>query len=289
MSAWATTWAYKQHPARSGEKFVLVTLAQFADATGYCYPGQGKLARLTEMGERTVRGHLDSLERQGILRSEERRRDNGSRTSNGYWLLGPPSAFVAPDDLALPAESAGSADQQERDDSNRQILPAAKSAGPEVKASKEEPKASHAAQAPPSDEIDQLCSLLAEEIVGNGGSAKKYQPKARSKTWRNDMRLLLDDLDPKDGPPAQRVERAIRWCQADDFWSGRIFSPANLRKHYDALRKQAISQASGTGGRHLRPVPPPIPETDLSKLPPKGDAAALDRWADEELRQRFGR
>jgi DNA-binding transcriptional ArsR family regulator len=254
VSVWAVSWAYKQRPKRSGEKFVLVTLAQYADAEGYCYPGQGKLARLTEMGERTVRDHLASLEQQGLVESEERRQKDGRRTSNGYWLKGPPEAF------AQPADSAGSSDQQEQPSSNRRISPEAKSAGHEYKASKEEPKATkRKAYVEPAarPDVDALCQKLADRIIANGGSATKYRDKPTKQAWRDPMRLLLDrDLAEHNGTAADRVARAIDWCQADDFWRGVILSPANLREHYDALRLQAQREQSGNGHRNGNGRPP---------------------------------
>ena len=62
MSHQAVTWAYEQDVTPSGAKFVLVTIANYASGEGYCYPGQGKLAKDTGLSERSVRAHLDRLE-----------------------------------------------------------------------------------------------------------------------------------------------------------------------------------------------------------------------------------
>jgi hypothetical protein len=40
LSVSAITWAYKQNVPQPGAKFVLVTLANFADGEGFFYPGQ---------------------------------------------------------------------------------------------------------------------------------------------------------------------------------------------------------------------------------------------------------
>jgi hypothetical protein len=42
-----------------------------------------------------------------------------------------------------------------------------------------------------------------------------------------------------DGRTEDEVEAAMRWAQADDFWSSNILSPDKLRKHYDRMRLQA--------------------------------------------------
>jgi hypothetical protein len=135
MSVWAVTWAYRQRVKPSGAKFVLVTLAQFADGDGYCWPGQMRLSKLTGMGERTIREHLDALEGRRLIRSETRRRENGTYTTNGYWLLAPADALNPPS-----ADFAGGADQDEYETASpgvsgsdlRQNPPTAKPAGQEL-------------------------------------------------------------------------------------------------------------------------------------------------------------
>lgn len=132
MSAQAVTWAYKQNISPPTAKFVLVTLADAANGEGYCWPGQQRLMQLTGMSERALRDQIKTLESLGYIHRERRTRSNGSRTSDGYWLLG----FAdLPADIAasLPATSAGRqpADSAARTNSqpaesaapNRQILP----------------------------------------------------------------------------------------------------------------------------------------------------------------------
>lgn len=111
------TWAYEQDVKPAAAKFVLVTLANNANGEGYCWPGQQRLARLTGMSERALRDNIIALEEAGLIRRERRHRKSGSRSSDGYWLVG----FA--DDL--PAESAGNqpADIAGSDEDNRQNLP----------------------------------------------------------------------------------------------------------------------------------------------------------------------
>ena len=90
MSVFATAWAYEQPVDNSGAKFVLVALANFADADGYCYPGQHTLARMTSLDERTVRKHLKRLEAEGFIRRGRAYDEKGHRTSDDIHLLAPP-------------------------------------------------------------------------------------------------------------------------------------------------------------------------------------------------------
>lgn len=80
------TWAYQQVVTPSAAKFVLVTLADTANGDGYSYPGQKTLAARTGQSERSVREHLAMLEAEGYIRRSQRRRQDGSRTSDAYNL-----------------------------------------------------------------------------------------------------------------------------------------------------------------------------------------------------------
>lgn len=87
MSFTAINWAYEQPLPVSGQKFVLVTLANYCDEDDYCYVRQTTLAAMTSQGLSTVRRHLDDLQRAGLVVAEARYRKNGSQASNGYRLL----------------------------------------------------------------------------------------------------------------------------------------------------------------------------------------------------------
>jgi DNA-binding transcriptional ArsR family regulator len=91
MSNRAITWAYKQttaagKPLKGGAKFVLVTLADMADSEHSCFPSIDQLTELTGIAPATVRQHITDLITAGLLTREARRRRDGSRTSNRYYL-----------------------------------------------------------------------------------------------------------------------------------------------------------------------------------------------------------
>jgi hypothetical protein len=108
MSVWAQSWAYEQRLGKRrelksgkkswkgdpGAKSVLAAVATFADEVGYAYCGQGTLAEMTDMTERSVREHLHNLEHvYGKIRRKHRRKElgkgKGEYTSDGIWLLAP--------------------------------------------------------------------------------------------------------------------------------------------------------------------------------------------------------
>lgn len=81
-----TAWAYSQPIPGAGRKFVLVALADRANGDGYSFPGQKSLAAMTGQSERSVREHLEWLEENDYVRRKERRRKDGTRTSDEYYL-----------------------------------------------------------------------------------------------------------------------------------------------------------------------------------------------------------
>ena len=56
--------------------------------------------------------------------------------------------------------------------------------------------------------------------------------------WARD----IDDMIRLDGRDPQRIEAAIRWCQADPFWQSNILSGAKLRRHFDRLELKMHAQ-----------------------------------------------
>lgn len=112
MSVWAEQWAYQQTTGNAGTKFVLVSLASFADESGFCYPSQETLAAMTEQGVSTVRRQLADLEKtHKLIKRTHRYIKNQGRTSDGFNLLGPQEAFrpnraVAKKSLPLKSSTA---------------------------------------------------------------------------------------------------------------------------------------------------------------------------------------
>lgn len=82
-------------------------------------------------------------------------------------------------------------------------------------------------------EITFLCELLADLIEANGSKRP-----AIGKNWVDAARLLID----KDGRRPDQIERAIRWCQQDEFWRSNVLSMPKLREKYDQLRLQAARE-----------------------------------------------
>jgi biotin operon repressor len=85
MSVQAITWAYRQRPESALDKFLLVTLANYANELGVCWPSQATLAADMGVGERAVRAHMAALESAGYI-AREKRRKGGRQTSDSIRL-----------------------------------------------------------------------------------------------------------------------------------------------------------------------------------------------------------
>ena len=81
MNYRATGWAYDL-PLKGSRKPVLSALADMADESNSCYPGQDKIAHMTGLSTRTVRRALDDLEADKLIERMARRDRSGHRSSD---------------------------------------------------------------------------------------------------------------------------------------------------------------------------------------------------------------
>jgi DNA-binding transcriptional ArsR family regulator len=131
MSVRWITWAWDQDCSTAGEKLTLIALADHAGETGVAFPGCARLADKTGQDERTIRRHLDALEKAGRLTRERRRRQDGTLGTYNYQLLNQP-----PDNLStgqdartppgtMPGSPADTHVRAEPSVLNRQVEPSA--------------------------------------------------------------------------------------------------------------------------------------------------------------------
>lgn len=86
MSFEAMAWAVKQNTANSGQKLVLLMLANHANGySGQCNPSHKRLAEECCMGISTLKGHIQALQDAGFLKVVNRF-NNNSYVANQYEL-----------------------------------------------------------------------------------------------------------------------------------------------------------------------------------------------------------
>ena len=86
MSVHAINWALCSRTGKATSKCLLVTLANYADENGVCWPSQARLAHETEMSVDSVQRRLRELERDGLIVRQRRNGKGGQRTSDLYEL-----------------------------------------------------------------------------------------------------------------------------------------------------------------------------------------------------------
>ncbi len=87
MSHYMTALAMKQRGLKPAAKIVLYWLADHHNGeTGLCCPSITTLEDECEMGRSAIIRNLEALESLGLIGRETRLRENGSKTSNSYFL-----------------------------------------------------------------------------------------------------------------------------------------------------------------------------------------------------------
>ena len=84
MSYFSTIYADNDLPSRA--KTVYMYLHDCADAEGKCWPGIKRIASDMNLSRSTVKRALADLEQHGYLKKLPRYRENGSCTSNLYFV-----------------------------------------------------------------------------------------------------------------------------------------------------------------------------------------------------------
>ena len=75
---------------------IYAVLARYANRkTGECWPAIARIQRTLNLGRSTVKRYLHRLEAAGLITVEERRDEEGDRTSNRYTLLDPDPNTIA--------------------------------------------------------------------------------------------------------------------------------------------------------------------------------------------------
>lgn len=91
MSFQAMAWAVDQ-PVKGLGKLVLLLLANYTSRDGICFPSQKELATQCGITDRAVRTWLDKLEEGGFIARQQRRRVDGTRTTDHIILALPKQA-----------------------------------------------------------------------------------------------------------------------------------------------------------------------------------------------------
>jgi DNA-binding transcriptional ArsR family regulator len=87
VSHYMTALAMKQQGLKPATKIVLYWLADHHNGeTGKCFPSINRISELSEMSRRSVEGHLETLEKLGLIKRVNQFRETGGKSANSYIL-----------------------------------------------------------------------------------------------------------------------------------------------------------------------------------------------------------
>lgn len=188
---------------------------------GYGISAEG-LAKASKEGRDAIRTGLTELVDAGYLvRSRERKPDGTFATVN--TLHETPVSGDPTSDNPSPVPPAGTDETpgQTDDGFSEGGEPVSNYQGPTTKNEKD------CRAEPRREDVERLCSLLADSIAERGGRKVTV-----TDAWRKQARLLLD----KDEVSLAEAERVLRWAIRDEFWSTNILSIPKFREKFDQLK-----------------------------------------------------
>lgn len=223
--------AFKTPCDSSGQKLVLIKLADNANDEGYCWPSYQYIADHCGMNRRTVIRYVKALEKKGVLSVERRRKDNESNHSNMFKLI------QGSDGVSL----GGGVTQSLGGDT--ETLGGSDTVSPRTYHSLESTKE------PINSSIDEAFDYF----WINSGLVKSSKQKAKSK---------FKTLVKKENDPLAFAGRLVRDCQerqkANQFGFDRLHATTylNNERWEDEVRHEANQpnnpQSSGTGRSRIR-------------------------------------
>lgn len=80
-------WAWAQRGLDASTKLVLMSLADYANDEGECWPGVQAVANRVGLSDRMIQRHVATLREAGLVRVERRERPDGGQGSNRYFLV----------------------------------------------------------------------------------------------------------------------------------------------------------------------------------------------------------
>ncbi|WRQ13066.1 helix-turn-helix domain protein [Vibrio phage vB_VpM-pA2SJ1] len=228
MSARWTFWAWDQKIKKAPLKLALLQLADNANDEGVSWYSVPRMAERCGMAERTMQGHLKTLEDMGMLEIKER-----PGTSSIYQLKGIVEFRLTPAESAplppqilrpTPAESADDPnnDPNNESNSNRSLVPA-------------EPKRSKFKYEP----SDLEC---AQWMLGRVEIINPAMKKPNLESWANTIRLMRE----MDHRTHEQICHTFDWANKDSFWYKNILSPEKLRKQFDKLQVRINETSNGS-------------------------------------------
>lgn len=262
MSSSATAWAWKQRIGNAGVKPTLLALAEFADESGFCYPSQDTLAEMTEQSSRTIRRHLIVLEKMSLIRREKRRHEDGTRATDGFFLL------ASLDDLRLGKMYRKHPKQADKMSTGQPDTVSAGSSGhprsepvdtavsyelslepinPPLSPQSQQTGCTVPSDGSAAEETDEEADRrLAQWMLDRIRLLNPQHGEPNWRRWCREIRLLRE----RDHRTRREICQLFAWANNDRFWQTNILSPGKLRQQWDTLvlKRGVAGRPAGAGG-----------------------------------------
>lgn len=200
MSHYMTALAMKQQGLKPATKIVLYWLADHHNGeTGKCFPSLARLCKVTEMGKTALVGHLDTLEKLGLIERLRKYDNNGAFKSTDYVL-------TLKDDTLV------------RNTDN----PCSDFAPPLVRNANTNLVSNNLGSKPytssKDDEVnyyfDQLWSLYPRK-VGKGQARKAFKAASKKKDFYDLLPKLMDYVQTLEGKDKQFIPHLATWLNGE--------------------------------------------------------------------------
>ena len=206
MSHYMTALAMKQQGLKPATKIVLYWLADHHNGeTGKCFPSIKRLAELSEMSRRSVEGHLETLEKLGLITRTQQFRDTGGKSTNSYILelTGTYENISDTQNLRMVCEKSAHGDTQNLRMNNL----VSNNLGKETNISS-------------SDDdgvdyyFDQLWSLYPRKI-GKGQARKAFKAASKKIDFYDLLPKLMDFVNTLEGKDKQYMPHLATWLNGE--------------------------------------------------------------------------
>ena len=206
MSHYMTALAMKQQGLKPATKIVLYWLADHHNGeTGKCFPSINRLAELSEMSRRSVEGHLETLEKLGLITRTQQFRDTGGKSTNSYILAltGTYENISDTQNLRMVCEKSAHGDTQNLRMNNL----VSNNLGKETNISS-------------SDDdgvdyyFDQLWSLYPRKI-GKGQARKAFKAASKKIDFYDLLPKLMDFVNTLEGKDKQYMPHLATWLNGE--------------------------------------------------------------------------
>lgn len=224
-------WALKQDVKNASAKLLLISLANYADEDGICWPSITRLAGDCSASRQTVMNSTKRLIEMGLIEAKKRTGGSEYGAKSILYTL----KFTESPKRRLSEEKTEPKVQSVKPkvnglDPNQLLEPITKKENKQKKKTEVE---KYSAQ-------DMQC---AEWIFAKIQQLNPKHKLPNMDNWADTIRLMRE----RDKKTHREIAELFAWANNDDFWKTNILSPAKLREKWDPLSVKRLHNETSSG------------------------------------------